>query len=205
MSPERKSTSQSRASRTAARDSFPIAGIGASAGGLEAFTLLLHELAARIWTRLERAGAEEALRASEEQFASIFNQSTGGIAQTDLTGQFTLVNDRFCQIVERSRAELLGLRMQDITHPEDLPGNLERFQALAAGHGSNFVIEKRYVRPDGSTVWVHNDVAAIRDAAGNVRNITAAVTDIDYVKQGEIELQAAVAREKGGARYGGRS
>jgi PAS domain S-box-containing protein len=157
---------------------------------------LMSELAARIWTRLERVRAEEALRASEEQFASLFNQSTGGIAQTDLTGQFTLVNDRFCQIVARSRTELLGLRMQDITHPEDLPGNLERFQALAAGHGSNFVIEKRYVRPDGSTVWVHNDVAAIRDAVGSVRNITAAVTDIDYVKQGEIELQAAVAREK---------
>ena len=157
---------------------------------------LMRELSSRIWTRLERTRADEALRASEEQFASLFNQSTGGIAQTDLTGQFTLVNDRFCQIVARSRAELLGLRMQDITHPDDLPGNLERFQALAAGHGSNFVIEKRYVRPDGSTVWVHNDVAAIRDAAGNVRNITAAVTDIDYVKQGEIELQAAVVREQ---------
>ena len=157
---------------------------------------LMDELAARIGTRLERARAEEALRASEEQFASLFNQSTGGIAQTDLTGQFMLVNDRFCQIVARSREELLGLRMQDITHPEDLPGNLDQFQALAEGRGPNFVIEKRYVRPDESTVWVHNDVAAIRDADGKVRNITAAVTDIDYVKQGEIELQAAVVREK---------
>ncbi|MGH8728786.1 MAG: PAS domain S-box protein [Burkholderiales bacterium] len=131
---------------------------------------------------VERKGAEEALRQSEEQFRSVFNQTTGGIAQTDLTGRFVLVNDRYCQIVGRSREELLKLRMHDITHPEDLPSSAEQFRALTEG-GPNFVIEKRYLRPDGSAVWVHNDVAAIRDAEGNVRYIAAAVADITERKQ----------------------
>jgi PAS domain S-box-containing protein len=126
---------------------------------------------------------------SEEQFRAVFNQTISGIAQTDLTGQFVLVNDRYCQIAGRSRAELLKLRMQDITHPEDLAANIKKFRALAKGTGENFVVEKRYLRPDGSTVWVHNDVSAIRDREENVRHIVAVVTDITQRKKAEAELK----------------
>jgi len=137
----------------------------------------------------ERKRAEEAVRASEEQFRAVFNQTISGIAQTDLTGQFVLVNDRYCQIAGRSREELLKLRMQDITHPEDLAANVKKFRALAKGTGENFVVEKRYLRPDGSTVWVHNDVSAIRDREENVRHIVAVVTGITQRKKAEAELK----------------
>ncbi len=135
------------------------------------------------------APAEEAIRASEGQFRVLFNQTISGIAQTDLTGRFVLVNDRYCQIVGRSREELLKLRMQDITHPEDLVANVKKFRALARGTGENFVIEKRYLRPDASTVWVHNDVSAIRDREENVRHIVAVVTDITQRKKVEAALK----------------
>jgi PAS domain S-box-containing protein len=135
------------------------------------------------------AAAEEAIRASEGQFRAVFNQTISGIAQTDLTGRFVLVNDRYCQIVGRSREELLKLRMQDITHPEDLSANVKKFRALARGTGENFVIEKRYLRPDASTVWVHNDVSAIRDCEENVRHIVAVVTDITQRKKVEAALK----------------
>ena len=135
------------------------------------------------------APAEEAIRASEGQFRVLFNQTISGIAQTDLTGRFVLVNDRYCQIVGRSREELLKLRMQDITHPEDLSANVKKFRALARGTGENFVIEKRYLRPDASTVWVHNDVSAIRDREENVRHIVAVVTDITHRKKVEAALK----------------
>jgi PAS domain S-box-containing protein len=137
----------------------------------------------------ERKRIEEALRQRDRQFAGIFDQTTGGIAQTNLDGRFLLVNDRFCGMVGRSREELLDLRMQDVTHPDDLPGNADKFRALVAENGPNFVIEKRYVRPDGSTVWVHNDVAAIRDDHGCVRYVVAAVTDVTERKQAEEQLR----------------
>jgi PAS domain S-box-containing protein len=127
--------------------------------------------------------------ASEGQFRAVFNQTISGIAQTDLTGRFVLVNDRYCQIVGRSREELLKLRMQDITNPEDLAANVKKFRALAKGTGANFVIEKRYLRPDASTVWVHNDVSAIRDREENVRHIVAVVTDITQRKKAEAALE----------------
>ncbi len=78
--------------------------------------------------RLERA--EEALRQREEQLAAFIGQSAAGFGQVDLTGKFTFVNDRFCEISGRTRQDLLGLRMQDITHPDDLP---RQHQLVRAG------------------------------------------------------------------------
>ena len=135
---------------------------------------------------LHRANAE--LRESEERLAAIFNQSTTGIAQTDLMGRFILVNDRYCDIVGRSRDVLLTLRMQDLTHPDDLPGNLEQFREAVNGLRCSFTVEKRYVKPDGSWVWVHNEVSVIRDAAGMPRSVAATVADITERKRQETLL-----------------
>lgn len=133
----------------------------------------------------ERKRQEAVLRESEARFSAIFEQSTAGIAQTDLTGRFMLVNDRYCEMTGRSREMLLTLRMQDITHPDDLPANLDNFQSLAEDRGGSFVIEKRYLKPDGTLVWVHNEVSAIRDVTGRKRYITAVAADITENKKAE--------------------
>jgi PAS domain S-box-containing protein len=146
-------------------------------------------LNARLLAEMEaRKRTAHELLESEKRFASIFNQTTSGIGLVDVTGRFVLVNDRFCHLVGRSRAKLMKLRMQDITHSEDLPHNDDKFRALAEGRGENFILDKRYVRPDGSAVWVHNEVAAIRDADGRVRFIVAVVADITERKRLEEDL-----------------
>jgi len=138
---------------------------------------------------MHKLRATEALRASEERFRSIFEQTTGGITQTDLQGRFILANDRYCEIVGRSREELMDLRVADITHPDDLVHSMALFQALAEGAGGNFVLEKRYVRPDGSTVWVRNHVSAVRNRDGNITSLAAASTDITEMKNAEAALR----------------
>ncbi|HEX6985643.1 MAG TPA: PAS domain S-box protein, partial [Planctomycetaceae bacterium] len=55
---------------------------------------------------------QAALQASEERFRAIAERSVAGIAEVDTSGRFLLVNDRHCEILGRSREELLGgLRM----------------------------------------------------------------------------------------------
>ncbi|MCA1995070.1 MAG: PAS domain S-box protein, partial [Coleofasciculus sp. S288] len=117
------------------------------------------------------------LRESEARFRAIVNQATAGIAQTDLTGQFILVNQRYCNIVGYSMEELLQKRMQDITHPDDIPRNTELFQRMVT-EGREFVIEKRYLRKDGSEVWVNNSVSVVRDKSGNPQSAVAVVLDV---------------------------
>jgi PAS domain S-box-containing protein len=142
----------------------------------------------------ERMQAETRLQASQSQLEAMFSQSTVGIAQIDLTGRFLLVNDWLCRIVSRTREELLRLRMQDITHPDDLSRNVKQFTALVQGTGNNFTVEKRYVRPDGSYVWVQNEVWAIQDSDGRVRSATAVVTDITARREQEARLSESEER-----------
>jgi PAS domain S-box-containing protein len=135
------------------------------------------------WKRAERE-----LQRNQAQIAAVFAQATAGLAQTDLTGQFTLVNDRFCEIVGRTREDLLTIMMQDITAPEDVVRNLPFFRR-AVENGEPFVIEKRYVRPDGSFVWVNNSVTAVRDEQGQATGVLAVSIDVTERKRTEEALR----------------
>ncbi|OAE48982.1 PAS domain-containing sensor histidine kinase [Agrobacterium tumefaciens] len=125
----------------------------------------------------ERVKADADLRESEERLRAIFAQSAAGIALGDLSGTLISVNDHFCRIVGRTRDELVGMRMQDLTFADDLPENQRLLRHLVET-GESFEIEKRYVRGDGSLVWVSNAVSAIRDDKGNMSQAVAISIDI---------------------------
>ena len=59
-----------------------------------------------------------ALRDSEELFRATFFQAAVGITQANLAGKLRLVNDRICEILGYSRAELLDKTFLEITHPD---------------------------------------------------------------------------------------
>lgn len=140
---------------------------------------------------IDQKRAEVELRESEERYRGIVNQTIGGIAETDLTGTFLMVNDHFCEIIGYPREELLnGMRMQDVTYPEDRARNLNMFKELAV-NGASFTIEKRYVRPDGSLVWVHNSVSAITGPDGKPRSAVAMVLDVTERRHAEEQLRAS--------------
>ena len=135
--------------------------------------------------------AELALRARERQLSVLIDQTAAGIAQVDLTGRFTLVNDRFCAIVGRSRDDLLTLTARAITHPDDLARNDEQMADML-GEGRPLMAEKRYLKPDGTTVWVSNSVATTRNADGSPYSIIAVTLDI--TARHEAEAVAAQSR-----------
>jgi PAS domain S-box-containing protein len=172
--------------------------------GRGAAILFVHSVGPRVWTDEEhtlvrdfaertraaiaRRAAERELREYASRLAAAFSQAAAGFAEGDLDGKFFAVNDSYCEIVGRTREDLLSLRMQDITHPDDLQVNQPLFRAAAAG-GPAFDIEKRYIRPDGSVVWVRNSVTGVRDAHDEVRSMLAVSVDITSRKNAEAALQ----------------
>ncbi len=140
----------------------------------------------------ERRQMEDSLRKSEARFHAIIAQATAGIAELDLTGRFTLVNDRFCAIVGRPATELLGLRAADLTHPDDLAASAARFKDRAKGR-ADFGLEKRYLRPDGSVVWVSHSVAWITDREGTPHGFVEISQDISDRKRLEAALRSSEA------------
>jgi PAS domain S-box-containing protein len=137
-----------------------------------------------------RVRTEEALRASEERFAGIFEQTSVGVVQCALDGTFLLVNKRFCKIAGRTAEELMSLRVQDITHPDEQEDNIERLARLRED-GVPYVIEKRYLRPDGSPVWTNSNVALMRGSDGKPKQLIAVVRDVT-----ERKIAESILREK---------
>lgn len=139
----------------------------------------------------ERVLAQRALRESEDRLKAIVTQAATGLVLTDPAGRFMLVNARFCEIVGYTEPELLQMNVAAIIHPEDLDDHETRFRHLTA-QGAGFVAEQRYVRKDGSLVWVSNSVGPVRDASGEVGQAGMVVTDITERKRAaEVERRLA--------------
>ncbi|WP_284734643.1 PAS domain S-box protein [Sphingosinicella terrae] len=151
--------------------------------------------------------AAAGLAERQEQIAAFVSQSTAGFGQVDLTGRFTLVNDRFCEITGRTREDLLSRTMQSITHPDDLPRNVPLFERAVA-KGAPYIHDKRYVRPDGSVVWVNNSVSVIRRADGEPYGVLAVTIDVterrraeQAIRESEARLRALTENLRGGMVY----
>ena len=124
---------------------------------------LAETIATHVAFAAERHLAQAALRESEERFRATFFQAAVGIAQTGLDGQWLLLNDRLCQILGYSRAELTRKTFLDVTHPDDRDATAVARDQFLAGEISSWSTEKRYVHKNGATVWGKVHVSLVRD------------------------------------------
>jgi diguanylate cyclase (GGDEF)-like protein/PAS domain S-box-containing protein len=142
----------------------------------------------------DQKAAHDALRESEERFRATFEQSAIGMAQVDLEGRWMRVNDRLCQIVGYSRKELLALTFADITSSETIVADTEALRRFQAGEVDHYRTEKRYIRKDGSLVWVDLTVTSVRDENGDPEYMVDMIEDIDDRKQVEQALRESEER-----------
>ncbi|HCG98624.1 MAG: hypothetical protein A2074_01875 [Candidatus Aquicultor primus] len=130
-----------------------------------------------------RKRAEQELKESEERFRATFELAAVGIAHVDLNGRFIRLNTIYCDIVGYSKDELSQLSFEDITHPDDLENDLRQARALLEGKISTYSMEKRYIKKDGSIVWVNLSASMVRDEAGKPLYYIAVVEDISERKR----------------------
>lgn len=146
----------------------------------------------------ERRLAQEALRESEEEFRSTFDNAAVGIAHVALDGRWLRLNDRLCAITGYSRKELQASDFQSITHPADLPADLALCDKVIAGEIERYSIEKRYIAKGGAEVWVNLTVAARRGPRGEPLYFISVVEDISARKRSEQALHAALEASRTG-------
>ncbi|HEX6372863.1 MAG TPA: PAS domain S-box protein [Longimicrobium sp.] len=131
----------------------------------------------------------DALQHAEERFVATFELAPVGIAHVAPDGRWLRVNGRLCTILGYGGEELLDLRFQDLTHPEDLAADLDQALRTVAGEQSSYRIEKRYVRKDGTSVWADVRVSLVREAASEKPlYFVAVVNDISLQRRAEEAL-----------------
>ncbi len=129
---------------------------------------------------------------SEAKFRAMFEQSPLGVALTEmLSGRLLEVNQRMLQITGRTREELAKIGWERITHPDDLPTELKLAGRVKSGEIPGFQMEKRYLRPDGSVVWVHLTAVTLSLGDGANRTVLALIEDISNRKRAEQEIVIA--------------
>ena len=116
-----------------------------------------------------------------------FEQAAIGIAHMTLTEEWISVNQRYCEIVGFSREEILRMKVDDLTHPEDVQTSREFLERIRAGELDEYRIEKRYLRKDGSAIWVHLTVSTVRSVNRDPLYLVAFIDDITERRNAQRE------------------
>jgi PAS domain S-box-containing protein len=145
---------------------------------------------------LKREEIEKALRESEERFRTAFHQAAVGIAHVGLDGRWLLVNQRLCDIVGYTPEELELRTFQEITHPADLEAALKYLNEMLIGIIQTYTMEKRYIRKDGSIIWVNITVSLTHTSAGEPKYFIYVVEDISDRKHSQNQIQASIVEKE---------
>ena len=98
---------------------------------------------------IERRGADEALRQSEERFRRLVEQAADGFLVIQREGGLVEVNQMACEQFGYQREELLSLSVPDIYTTVDAEALSDTFQRLAPGVA--VTLDGTGRRKDGST------------------------------------------------------
>ena len=99
------------------------------------------------------------LQASETLFRTLFEQAPAGIAIARDNRFVSHINPELERILGRSKEELVSISWTEILHPEDVQEGHEQFAEFKEDGAWAKSLTKRFIKPDGSVVWV-NIVAA---------------------------------------------
>lgn len=112
-----------------------------------------------------------------------------GMAIVDLQGCWVEVNPAIEHMFGYAASELLGRPVFEISHPADVDDSRRYVDELIDGRLAVLDVQKRYRRRDGEIVWVHLNVAVMRNAAGAPCYFISQLRDITAQHAAEESLQ----------------
>jgi diguanylate cyclase (GGDEF)-like protein/PAS domain S-box-containing protein len=136
---------------------------------------------------------ERSLAAAETRFRQLFESAPIGMFVTNVEATIVDINQTSVELVGRSREELLGSSMLDLTHPDDIAESREHLRRLFRGEITSYRLEKRYVHSLGHTVWAQLDVILLEPAEAHMGpQALCQVQDITVRRRQQAQLEHLV-------------
>ena len=130
---------------------------------------------------------------SEEHFRAIVDQNIAGIFEIDLSGKIIFANDELCRMLGYDCGTLAEMRLEKYIHSEDLPESLKKLKQMRKDK-TPFEIEKRYLKKDGSLIWVHNSISPLTNGDDKIQSAVIVSLDITMRKNAENALRESEER-----------
>lgn len=175
---------------------FPLTMEGKVSGVLQLFSADAHGFDAEEMEMLRRLGSDVAqglehieielrIREAETHFRKTFNQAAVGIVHVSPEGRYLRANQKFADLAGYSIEEILAKNFRDITHPDDIEGDLAVMQQLVRNESDTYSREKRLIRRDGVLVWCNVTRSLVRDVDDTPLYFVTVVEDITVRKAAE--------------------
>ncbi len=136
------------------------------------------------------------LQKSESLFKAIFDQASLGIAighndRYDIAYESDMINinPMFEKITGRPVEQLKTTKWPEITHPEDLTLDMELFDKFKSGEIDSYEIEKRYIKPDNTEIWINKKISSLKINNLEDYNHLCIIEDISKRKEKEAQIQ----------------
>jgi diguanylate cyclase (GGDEF)-like protein/PAS domain S-box-containing protein len=131
-----------------------------------------------------------------EKFSGAFSSAALGMALVSLEGRWMDVNDALCGILGYTRAELLEIDFQTLTHPDDLHADLALVGDLLAGRRDHYHMDKRYLGRAGNVVWGRLSVSLVRSEHGEPLHFVSQIQDVTAQRQSSLQLRDSEQRTR---------
>jgi len=138
----------------------------------------------------DRRKAEAALRASEQRWRKLFENSSAGIGLASSDGRIIAANLACQKMLGYTEKELQSLTLLEVTHEEDRAAVEARIAQCSEGQRRDWRVEKRYRRKDGNAIWADVSIGFVPSTAeSNPAFFAAVIVDINERKRAEEELR----------------
>ena len=141
----------------------------------------------------ERKLEEEKLKESEERFRYSFEYAVNGACFAGIDGKFIRTNIAFKKMMGYTEEEIIKLKFNDITYPDDIPIGVNFLKRILSGEIEGASFEKRYIRKDGNIIWVAISVSLIKI---NSKPAYFATQTVDITENKKIEEKLIESEDK---------
>lgn len=139
-----------------------------------------HELQETI-AELEKTASD--LKGSEESYRILASISPAGIFHCDKEGEIIFMNEKVSALLGLTLENAQGEKWTTALHPEDKERVYTAWKDFMGNRTKYFKEEYRFLRPDGSIVWIIGEAVAEKDDKGQVKSYVGSLTDISEMKE----------------------